>query len=271
MEKRLQGSSAFITGGGRGIGRAAALALAEAGAAVAVCSRTNEEVKTVRDEIEARGGRALATVADVTDGVALEAAVAKAEADLGPLDLLLCSAGVGGPQERAWEVEPRHWWRVQEVNVLGVLHAIRAAVPGMVRRDRGRIIHVASLVGARPSPRVSAYACSKSALLRMNDCLAAELEGTGVVSLAISPGLVRTVMTEPLARNWDIPDSAWTPITKSTELIVRLAAGDGDKLSGHFIHVEDDLDALMDQLDVIRERGWYGLRVTRGLTGERPE
>lgn len=141
----------------------------------------------------------------------------------------------------------------------------------MVRRGRGRIIHVASLVGARPSPRVSAYACSKAALLRLNDCLAAELEGTGVVSVAMSPGLVRTVMAEPLARNWDIPGSAWTPISKSAELIVRLAAGDGENPSGHFIHVEDDLDALTDQADMILDRGWYSLRVTRGLTEERPE
>lgn len=262
---------AFVTGGGRGIGRAAALALADAGASVAICARTEGEVHAVAREIEGRGGRAEAFVADVTDAHALAAAVREAEGRLGPIGVLVCNSGIAMPPVPTWQADPASWWRVQEVNVLGVLHAVHAVVPGMVARAGGRVIHVASLIGARPSPVTSAYACSKAALLRLNDCLAAELDGTGVVSLAMSPGLVSTAMTEEMARHFEVPDDAWSPIEAGAQLIVRMASGDADALSGRMLHVQDDLDEMLRRGGEIRERGWYQLRLTRGLEGLDPQ
>lgn len=265
METRLAGTTAIVTGGGRGIGAASARALAQAGAAVGVIARSAGEVETVAGELRDGGARAAAAVADVRDFGALRRAVGTIENDLGPTDVLVCNAGIsGGRPQPVWEADPGVWWRVQEVNVLGVLHAVRAAVPGMVERGRGRVIHVGSLVGMRSDPGSSAYACSKASLERLSEVLAADLEGTGVVSLSMSPGLVLTRMTEPMARHLDWPDDAWSDIGCGAELITRLAAGDGDALTGTMIHAVDDLDALVARADEIRARGWNTVRMIRG-------
>ncbi len=270
MSSDLAGSVAFVTGGGRGIGRAAALALAAAGASVAVVARNGGEVRSVATEVEAHGVRAFAVPVDVTDRSSVHEAARAAEAELGPIDLLICNAGVGVPPTPVWEADPVDWWRVQEVNVLGVLHTVQAVVPGMVRRGRGRVVHVASLLGSRPTPGVSAYACSKASLMRLADTLDGELAGTGVRSFAMSPGLVRTEMTAEMERHVTVPDDAWTGIEASAELIVRIAAGHADPLSGRMLHVDDDLDDLVRHAATIEERGWYQLRVFRGRAEEGP-
>lgn len=271
MEPRLTGSTAIVTGAGRGIGAAAAHALTREGAAVGLIARTSSEIEAVADELRAAGGRVSAAVADVADLDAVRTAVAAIEDQLGPADVLINNAGVsGGRPGPTWKADPASWWRTQEVNVLGVLHAVHAVVPGMVARGRGRVIHVGSLVGVRSEPGSSAYACSKASLLRLAEVLAADLEGTGVVSISMSPGLVLTRMTEPMQQFLDLPAEAWSDIGKSAELMVRLAAGDGDPLAGTMVHAEDDLDALLARADEIHERGWYALRMVRGLDGPDP-
>lgn len=265
MEPRLKGRTAIVTGGGRGIGAAAARALAAAGASVGLIARSATEIDTVADELRATGTPASSAAADVRETAAMREAVARIERELGPADVLVCNAGVsGGPPRPAWEADPEAWWRVQEVNVLGVLNAVHAVVPGMVERGRGRVIHVGSLIGVRSEPGSSAYACSKASLLRLAEVLAADLADTGVVSISMSPGLVLTRMTEPMARHLDWPDEAWTDIGKGADLIARLAAGDGDALAGTMIHAEDDLDALATRADEIHARGWNALRMIRG-------
>lgn len=266
----LHGSVAFVTGASRGIGREAALALADAGADVALNARTEADLSEVADLVRARGRRAAVCAADVTDTKSVQEAVGRAEAALGPLDVVVANAGVAMGGEPVWEVDPASWWEIQRVNVLGVLNTVRAAVPGMVERGQGRVVHVASYAGVRPQQRGSAYATSKAALLRLHDCLAADLEGTGVVSLAMSPGMVRTDMTRELILRLDIDEDQLTPIEVGAALIVRLAAGDADALSGRMIHVTDDLDAMIAAADEIRERNWYQLRLVRGLQGTDP-
>jgi NAD(P)-dependent dehydrogenase (short-subunit alcohol dehydrogenase family) len=271
MNPRLAGSTAIVTGGGRGIGAATARALAKAGASVGLIARTWGEVREVAAELRSVGAEAHAATADVTDVEALRAAVAAVEIDLGPTDVLVLNAGISGGRPRpVWDADPEAWWRVQKVNVLGALHAIRAVVPGMVERGRGRVIHVASLVGARSDAGSSAYACSKTSLMRLAEILAADLEGTGVASFSMSPGLVATRMTEMLRRHFDVPDDMWTDAERGAELIVRLAAGDADALSGLLVHVEDDLDAMVARADEIRREGWYALRFVRGLEADEP-
>lgn len=266
----LRGSTAFVTGASRGIGRAAAIALAEAGADVAVNARTEDDLRAVADEIHALGRRAAICVADVTDTAAVREEVRRAEETLGPMDVVVANAGVGWGRKPVWELDPAPWWEVQRVNVLGVLNTIHAAVPRLVARGRGRIIHVASYVGARPQKHVSAYATSKAALLRLHDCLAEDLEGAGVASLAMSPGMVRTDMTRDLIRELGVDEDRLTPIEAGAALIVRLATGEADALSGRMIHVTDDLNAMIAAADEIRERNWYQLRFVRGLKGADP-
>lgn len=271
MTSNLAGTSAIVTGGGRGVGAEAARALANAGAAVGLIARSAEEVEAVAAEIRSTGARAHAAVADVTESAQLRHAVEAIEGDLGPSDVLVCNAGISGGRPRpVWAFEPEAWWRVYEVNVLGAFHAIQAVVPGMVERGRGRVIHVASLIGVRSERGSSAYGGSKAAMIRLSEVLAADLKGTGVVSIAMSPGLVLTRMTEPIRDEFDLPDAAWSDVSKGAKLIVRLAAGDGDALSGTLVHAEDDLDALVARADEIHERGWNALRMIRGLDDPDP-
>ena len=124
---------ALVTGGGRGIGADVARELASAGMRVAVSARTRAQVQAVAQEI---GG--LAIEGDVSKQADVERMVAETERELGPIDLLVANAGIALWEERAWEVPVEDWWRVQEVNVLGVYLTCRAVIPGMLERGKGR-------------------------------------------------------------------------------------------------------------------------------------
>src|SRR5262245_27237905 len=140
----LSGQVALVTGGGRGIGRAVAAALAGAGAAVEVLARSAGQLAEVVDAHTRAPGRALTHPADVTDRNAVEAAVAAVERQLGAVDLLVNNAGVGGPVGPLAESDPDAWWRCLAVILRGPLLCSRAVLPGMLARRRGRIVNVAS-------------------------------------------------------------------------------------------------------------------------------
>ena len=133
-QDELHGQVVLVTGGGRGIGAGIARELASAGARVAVAARTREEVESVAGEI---GG--LALEADVTDRAAVDGMVAETERQLGPIDLLSANAGTNDGSGPLWETDPDAWWRVLEVNVLGVYLSCRAVLPGMLERGRDRL------------------------------------------------------------------------------------------------------------------------------------
>ena len=240
---------ALVTGGSRGLGREAARALTADGWAVAVTGRDPDAV----DEAVRAGDAALALPGDATHRLAVAAAVERTENELGPLDLLLANAGAFAAGGRLWETDPDTWWRDVEVNLRGPQLALHAALPGMVERGSGRVVVMGSGMGARPTPGASAYACSKAALARLVDTVGAELAGTGVVVLAVSPGMVPTDMTHGFPEGFlqlrpDLRDpspEAWTPPEAFLALLRRVVAGDLDRLSGRFVHVRDDLDAAL--------------------------
>ncbi len=249
----LEGQIALVTGGGRGIGAKIARELAAAGARVAVSARTKEEVEAVAREI---GG--LAVVADVSKRESIEAMVREVESQLGPIDLLCANAGIGGHEERAWETEPEEWWRVFEVNVLGVYLSCRAVIPGMLERERGRIVITGSGAAYLPGSSNSAYSASKAAVWRFGEILAKQLEGRIPVFI-FSPGLVRTDMT-----TWAPDDAPWTPPELAPRLVRALASGRADALSGRYIHAEhDDIEDLIRRADEIREQDLNAIRLQR--------
>ena len=178
---------AFVTGAGRGIGANIARKLSEDGWEVVVAARTRAQVEAVAGETGAR-----AVELDVADRAAVERALAEA----GPVDLLVANAGVARRDPAAWEVDPDDWWRTFEVNVLGVHLCCRAVIPGMLERGSGRIVITGSGAAYLPpggSPGV-AYPASKAAVCRYGEMLAAELAGR-IPVFFFSPGLVQTELT----------------------------------------------------------------------------
>jgi NAD(P)-dependent dehydrogenase (short-subunit alcohol dehydrogenase family) len=272
----LAGQVGIVTGGGRGIGRAIAQALAGHGASVAVVARTEPELAETVRLISQAGGRAVAHRADVTDQDAVEEMVAGVEHNLGPVALLVNSAGLLGPGGPVWQVDPAEWWRCIDVNLRGPFLCARAVLSGMVDRGRGRIITVVSSAGTEPWPCGTSYAIGKSAALFLSENLACETADHGISAFAVHPGFVRTSMTEDAAQR---PcDAEWwggifrtslaegrpftpEPPERAGELAVILASGYADALSGCLISVGDDVAEMVSQAQEIERDQKYRLRL----------
>jgi 3-oxoacyl-[acyl-carrier protein] reductase len=241
--------TALVTGGGRGIGAGIARELADDGWSVVVAARSRDQIDEVADEV---GGRALEL--DVSDRDAVEGAVAEA----GDVELLVANAGVNGPNGATWEVDPADWWRVQEINVLGVHLCCRAVIPGMLERGSGRIVITASGAAYLPGASNTAYATSKAAVARYGETLANELRDR-IPVFFFSPGLVKTAMTG----HWG-DDLPWTPPELAPQLVRVLASGRADALAGRYIHAEhDDIEDLIVRADEIVANDLNAIRLQR--------
>jgi NAD(P)-dependent dehydrogenase (short-subunit alcohol dehydrogenase family) len=254
MPSELEGV-ALVTGGGRGIGERIARELTEAGMRVAVSARSRDQVERVAEEI---GG--LAVVADVSREEDVDRMVVEVELELGPIDLLVANAGISGPRGHTWEVAPSDWWRTHEVNLKGVFLCCRAVIPGMIERRSGRIVITASGAAYLPGSSGPSYSSSKAAVNRFGETLANELAEYGIPVFPISPGLVRSDMTEGA-----FPDDApWTPPELAPQLVRELASGRADKLSGRYLHAEhDDIDDVIRRADEIVADDLNAIRLQR--------
>jgi 3-oxoacyl-[acyl-carrier protein] reductase len=241
--------TAFVTGGGRGIGAGIARALAEDGWSVVVGARSRDQVEQVAAEI---GGRAVEV--DVSDQGSVERAVAEA----GDVDLLVANAGIGNQDGATWEVPAGNWWKVFEVNVLGVHLCCRAVIPGMLERGGGRIVITGSGAAYLPGSTHTAYPASKAAICRYGETLANELDGR-IPVFFFSPGLVKTEMTSGFR-----DDAPWTPPELAPRLVVALASGRADALAGRYIHAEhDDIEDLIARADEILADDLNAIRLRR--------
>lgn len=259
MGQDLKQNVAIVTGAGRGIGRAIAMSLAAEGAAIAVCARTEEEIEETAALISEGGGRAIAVKLDVKDVHGVRAAVEEATSRLGPVRLLVNNAGTPGPAGLDWEVNAEAWFECVEVIVRGALLLCQAVVPGMIARGSGRIINVASVSGTRAFPPIIATSVAKTALIRFSEGLAAQLDGRGVRVFAIHPGVVRTRLLE--SYGLQLPDEWFVEPERAGLLCARLASGRYDALSGRFLTIEDDLDALVNRVSEIASQELYTLRI----------
>lgn len=187
-----------MTGGGRGIGRAAALALARVGAQVAVSARTRVEVDELAAEARNLYGPAESFTCDVSDWSQVIGTLGHIESTLGPIDILINNAGVLGPLARMWESPPREWARAIEINLIGAYHCARAVLPGMIDRRRGSIVNISSGAADFSGPNWTAYAASKAGLDHLTRNLAVDLSGTGVRVNSLHPGIVETAMVRTL-------------------------------------------------------------------------
>lgn len=170
---------ALVTGGARGLGAAAAARLADDG------------VEVIRIDVSDGGD----IVLDITD----EEAVAAAASEIGPVDVLVNSAGIVGPNTPLLETDSAQWRHVFDVNVLGTVAMMRAFVPGMVERGWGRVVNLASMAGKDGNPNLSIYSASKAAVIALTKSAGKELATTGVLVNAIAPAVIATPMNEDTA------------------------------------------------------------------------
>ena len=270
----LSGQVALVTGGGRGLGRAYAYVLADAGMLVAVVARSADQVTETVSQITAAGGQAVAVAADVSDRQAVAEAVRTVEQQLGVVNLLINNAGISTPLGPLWEIDPDEWWRSIEINLRSILLCSAAVLPKMIARRQGRIINVASGMGTISRPYFSAYITSKTAVIRLSEVLTSETQDHGIHVFAIDPGLVRTAMSEYLVGSADgrkwlswgsnfFVDGVDIAPEVSAQLVLRLATGYADSLSGRLINAGDDLTQMMSHISEIEQRQLYTLRVHR--------
>jgi 2-dehydro-3-deoxy-L-rhamnonate dehydrogenase (NAD+) len=178
---RFEGRVALVTGGSSGIGAAVAERLRDEGARVASLDLTETAPEGV-----------LALTGDVRSSAEIEAAFDRAEAELGPLDVLVCSAGITGDSLRTVDVGDEEWRRVLAINADGVFFCNRAAVARMAKRDYGRIVNVASIAGKEGNPMAAAYSASKAAVIALTKAIGKDLAGTNVLVNCIAPAVIET-------------------------------------------------------------------------------
>jgi len=196
---RLVDRVALITGGGRGIGRAIALAFAREGASVAVVARTAAEVEAVAAEVRSQGRKAVALPGDVTDSARVESVARAAAEALGPIQILVNNAGLA-VSAKVLDTDDALWERHLRVNLTGAFYMSRAVLPGMLAARWGRIVNIASTAAREGFPYVAAYVASKHGLLGLTRALAMEVVAAGVTVNAICPGYVATDLTRESAR-----------------------------------------------------------------------
>jgi 3-oxoacyl-[acyl-carrier protein] reductase len=189
-EDRFAGRVALVTGGSSGIGAATVRRLLAEGAKVASL-----------DLGGAPPDGALALTADVSDSAQVEAAVARATAELGPLDVLVCSAGITGASVPTLDVSDEEWRRVMAIDADGVFFCNRAALRGMIERGYGRIVNVASIAGKEGNPMAAAYSAAKAAVIAMTKAIGKDVARTGVVVNCIAPAVIETPILDGLARS----------------------------------------------------------------------
>ena len=196
MGRDLQGTVALVTGASRGLGRAFALALAEAGADLVLAARGVDDLRLTAEAAAKHGVRAEAFRADMREARDIEALVEGATRAFGRIDVLVNNAGISGAEKPVLDLERREWEDALAVNLLGPALLARAVARGMVERRQGRIINVASIAGLAPVSRLGPYCVSKAALIQLTRVMALELARHNVQVNALCPGYFRTPMNE---------------------------------------------------------------------------
>jgi short-subunit dehydrogenase len=225
VERALKGKVAVVTGASSGIGEATARELASRGASVVLASRDVVRLEALQREISASGGLALAVETDVAERASVQAMAGRTVAELESLDVLINNAGLG-LSGRIAEVRAEDVRHVFEVNTIGPLNCIQAALPHM--GEGGRIINVSSVVGRRAIPKVGAYCASKSALGAISDALRVEIAGRGITVTNVYPGTTRTSFRENSRRTRD-EKRGWRPQGVTPERVAQKIADAAEK------------------------------------------
>ena len=187
----LKGKIALVTGAGKGIGRAIAIALAKEGVHVGLLARTSSQLQGVANEIQGLGVKTSVVTADVANMAAVNAAAAQIKKNLGPVDILINNAGIG-TFAKFLEMDPTEWENIIKVNLLGVYYMTRAVLPDMIAHQTGDIINISSTAGQRGAALTSAYSASKFGVMGLTESLMQEVRKHNIRVSALTPSTVAT-------------------------------------------------------------------------------
>lgn len=239
----LEGKTVIVTGASGGIGAAAARAYAEAGANLVLLARREDRIAEIAGEIGA--SRALAVPCDVTRFWEVEAAVKAAVSAFGSLDVLVSNAGTIDPIDRLDEVDPEAWSLAVDVNLKGVFHAVRAALPVMVGQGHGTILNVSSGAASGPNEAWSQYCVSKAGAAMLLRCVDREFAARGIRAIGLSPGTVATDMQRRIKQSGinRVSQLDWSehiPPEWPARALVWLSGPDGDEFAGKEVSLRDE-------------------------------
>ena len=246
----LQGRTAFITGGSRGLGEVIAQVFLEAGANVAICARSAKELAQTEQRLSQKhfGQRVKSFPLDVTDQPAVTKSLEAILEAFGDLHVLVNNAGVYGPMGSLWQTSAEEWDAALRINIQGSVYPIRTVVPYFLKKGYGKIIQISGGGATNPLPRITSYAASKAAIIRLAESVAQDLKGTGIDVNSIAPGALNTKMMDDLLRAGpelvgqeffskmkNVSEEGGTPLEVGARLAVFLASKESDGITGRLI------------------------------------
>ena len=272
---RLKNKVGIITGGGRGIGEAIALAFAREGARLAIASRTQTELDQVVSQIRDLGGQVQAVRTDVSNRDDVIRLIETTLRSYGQIDILVNAAGVYGPIGPVWDIDVDEWIQAMRINLFGTFTCCHAVLPHMIERRQGRIVNFSGGGATSPLPRFTAYGVSKTAIVRLTETLAEEVKEFNVQVNAVAPGAVDTRLQDAvlaageragdlLARIRKLRETGQGGVPRElpAELVVFLASDDSDGLTGKLIAAPHDGWQSWDaeRIAELMSAPWFTLR-----------
>jgi 3-oxoacyl-[acyl-carrier protein] reductase len=249
----IQDKCVLVTGAGRGIGKRLAMGFAKAGAHVGLMARSKAELELAKLEIEQVGGFAMCLPADVRDADEVAHAAERLRSRFGRFDILVTAAGIQGPVGPFVTTKAKAWNETIEVNLIGVANCCRVVLPWMIEKRSGKLVFISGGGSANGRPNFTAYAASKTAVVRFAETLASEVADHNIQVNAIAPGAVYSHMTDEIlhageekAGRREIEDAeklratGGMPSEKQVALALFLASERSNHVSGKLIHVNDD-------------------------------
>lgn len=272
---KLQDKVAIVTGGGRGIGEAIALAFAREGARLAIASRTQSELDQVAAKIQELSGQVLVIPTDVSNRDDVVRLVKTTLDSYGQVDVLVNAAGVYGPIGPMWDIDVDEWIRAMQINLFGTFMCCHAVLPHMIERRQGKITNFSGGGATLPLPRFTAYGVSKTAIVRLTETLAEEVKESNIQVNAVAPGAVDTRLQDDvlaageragdlLARIRKLRETGegGVPRELPAELVVFLASDDSDGLTGKLVAAPYDGWQSWDanRIAELMSAPWFTLR-----------